>query len=92
VDDRELALQIAQGFTEMENEIRALRAVLHRYWTHETPAETFVQKGIQQLQARQREEQAPQRLESAFRAPTDDGSLMRTLHQETRRKVTVPIH
>jgi hypothetical protein len=73
----------------MGNEIRSLRTILNRYWPHETPVEAFVQKGIQQIQAHETTVQKLRELKSAFDAASDDGSLIRTLHQEMLRRMSV---
>jgi hypothetical protein len=89
MEDRERALEIANRFIELEDENRVLREILRRYWTHETPAEDFVQKGIQQIQAREKEALGSQRLESLFHSAIDDGVLMRTLHDKLLRKAKI---
>lgn len=83
------ALEIAERFLQMENEIRALRIVLNRSWTHETTAEDFVQKGLNQLLSHETYHQRYSELESAIRAASDDDSLIHTLHQEMLRRTKV---
>jgi hypothetical protein len=88
--EKQLALEIAQRFIEMQEEIRSLRVVLRRYWTHETDSEAFVRKGIQQLQSHERGVQGFQYLELIFHAATDGDALMRILHDQTLGRATVP--
>jgi hypothetical protein len=87
---KEMVFEVAQRFIEMDNEIRSLRVVLRRYWTHETPAEAFVQKGVQQLQDRERAERGSRYPESAFDAATDEGALIRILHEQTLERAKIP--
>jgi hypothetical protein len=89
-EDKQFAVEIAQRFIEMQEEIRSLRAVLGVFWRQQTPFEAFVQKGIRQLQARERGAEGFQYLEPAFHAASDGGALMRILHQQTIGRVNIP--
>lgn len=89
MSDKELAFEIAQEFIRMKNEISSLRTILNRYWNHETPFEAFVQKGIQQIQAHETTARKLPELQSAFDATSGDDSLIRILHQEMLRRVSV---
>ncbi len=75
----------------MGNEITSIREVLGRYWTHGelAPWESFVQKGLKQLQAHETYHQRYTELQRAFDAGNDDGSLIRTLHQEALQRMMV---
>lgn len=89
MEDKKLALEIAKRFIGLENEVRALRTVLRRSWTQETPFEDFVQKGISQLQVHETTHQKYDRLESAFLAHSEDGTLMQTLRDELLHVVKI---
>ncbi len=89
-EDKQKALEVAQRFIDMEYEIRYLRAVLNAYWRRDDPFEAFVQKGIQQLQSREKEDRGPQYLESTFHATSDDAALLHNLHQQTIGRVQIP--
>ena len=88
--NQDTAMEIAQRFVEMENKIRALEAVIKRYWPHPgSPWETFVQKGYEQLRDHETTAQRLAELQSAFDACNDDDSLFRTLRQETLWRVKI---
>lgn len=88
--NKDTAFEIAKRFLEMENENRAMRGVLNRYWSHQEPWKAFVQKGVQQLQERQIEEQALESLQSTFDRANSDDALMQTLYGNTVGRIDVP--
>jgi hypothetical protein len=89
-ENEQKALEIAQRFIEMQEEIRSLRAVLGGFWNQQTPFEAYVQKGIQRLQSHERGAEGFQYLEPIFHEATDDASLVRILHQHTIGRVQIP--
>ena len=89
-EDKQFAIEVTQRFIEMQEEIRSLRAVLAGFWSQQTPFEAYVQKGIQQLQSRERGAEGFQYLESTFRAATGDDALIRILHEQTIGRVQIP--
>lgn len=89
MEEKEMALAISERFIQMDDEIRALRAVLSHYWNHETPFEAFVQKGIQQLQVRRKEAQGSFYPDPEFPEDNDGSSLLKILHQHILRKTQV---
>lgn len=87
--DKQPAIDVTKRFIEMEHENRALKTVLLKYWKHETDPEDFVRKGVQQLQAREKEDRGERYLESAFAVATDDAALIRILKEQTLGRVKV---
>jgi transcriptional regulator of heat shock response len=87
--NNDLALEIAQRVREMENEIRSLRTVLRKYWTHAEAPEPFVEKGIAQLQERQKMEEEDGRLQQVFHAASDDAALWQSLRVEVLGRMGV---
>jgi transcriptional regulator of heat shock response len=89
MNNEDLAFEIAKRFLEIEAEISAFREVLRRYWKYpESPWESLVDKGKEQILAREAAQNYPQ-LQSVFAAASDDAHLIQTLHDQLLRRVTV---
>lgn len=91
MDDKELAFEIAQKLIRLDAEIEAFRDVLRRHWKNpDSSWEPLVDKAKDQILNLETTHQRYAQLRSVFGAASDDGSLIRTLHEEIVRRVKVP--
>jgi hypothetical protein len=87
--NNETALEIAERVNEMRQENRVLRSILVRYWNHAETWDSFFQTGIQQLQAREKEDQESERLQKRFPASSDDNALWKSPREEVVSRMDV---
>ena len=90
MNEKDMALEIAQRFIEMEAEIEARGAVLDRAWSRpDSRWQQHTYNRANEILIGQATHERRAELQSAFDAANDGDSLIHILHQEILRRATV---
>jgi len=90
MNEKDMALEIAQRFIEMEAEIEARGAVLDSFWSRpDSRWQQHTYNRANEILIGQATHERRAELQSAFDAANDGDSLIHILHQEILRRATV---